>query len=60
MTEKLNEVLKAQLEIAEKGILDIEADIEKARRIGLDTTALEKDLSSQKSQIKLVRDVYGL
>lgn len=60
MSEKLDEALKAQIKIAEKNILDIESEISKAKRIGLDVAALETRLKSQKSQVALVKDVYGI
>lgn len=60
MSEKLDEALKAQIKIAEKNILDIESEISKAKRIGLDVVALESRLKSQKSQVALVKDVYGI
>lgn len=60
MAEKLNDILREQLKVAEKNISDLEMDIEKAKRIGLDVIALERELKSQKSQISLVKDVYGL
>lgn len=60
MAEKLEDQLREQIKIAETNIKGIETDITKARTIGLDTTALQKELDTQKSQIALVKQVYNL
>ena len=60
MSNELKESLKEQIAITEKNISDLAIEIDKAKRIGLDTKALELELNSQKSQVKLVKDTYGL
>lgn len=60
MAEKLTEMLRSQINIAEVNIRDLKVDITKARAIGLDVKALELELKKQESQVKLVKDVYAL
>lgn len=58
--EKFIDELKKQLAEAEKEIKEIDAEISKARSIGLDVSKMVADQKSLKDQIALTKSVYAI
>ena len=58
MSDIIPEGLKESVIEAEKGLIDINEQIRKAKAIGTDVKELEAEAESQKKQIELIKRVY--